>query len=49
MIRLLLIVTFIFTFCIKSVAQNNQSPKDLFLLIGQSNMAGRANLLPQDD
>ena len=49
MIRLLLIVTFIFNFCIKSVAQNNQSPKDLFLLIGQSNMAGRAPLLPEDD
>ena len=50
MIRLLLIFTFISAICIKVVAQDNlNSPKDLILLIGQSNMAGRAPLLPVDD
>ena len=50
MIRLLLIVTFISTVCTKVVAQESlKSPKDLILLIGQSNMAGRATLLPEDD
>jgi hypothetical protein len=50
MIRLLLIVTFISATCIEGVAQDNlNSPKDLILLIGQSNMAGRAPLLPVDN
>ena len=50
MIRLLLIVTFISTVYTKVVAQESlKSPKDLILLIGQSNMAGRATLLPEDD
>ena len=50
MIRILLIVTFISVNCIMVVAQDNlNSPKDLILLIGQSNMAGRATLLPVDN